>query len=261
MIFETHAHYDDARFDADREEVLARVHAAAVSPIINVGSSIESTKISLKIAGSHDYVYAAVGVHPDSVDELNEENFAWLTEQTKHPKAVAVGEIGLDYHHGKEEMELQKKWFIRQLDLARESGLPVIIHSRDAAEDTLTIMREQRAEEIPGVIHCFSYSLEIAREFEKMGYYFGIGGVVTFPNSKRLVSAVAQLPMERILLETDSPYLAPQQRRGERNDSGNIPFVIEKIAEIKGMKADEVERIAEENAYRLFAKIPHKEGA
>jgi len=261
MIFETHAHYDDDKFTEDRDELIMAVHESGVHPIINVGASIHSTQTTLELAKRYPFIYAAVGVHPSDVADLNEDTFAWLKEQTAYEKTVAVGEIGLDYYWDKEAdvQEKQRYWFGRQLQLAREAGLPVIIHSRDAAADTLQVMRDNHAETIPGVIHCYSYSPELAQEFVRMGYYIGVGGVVTFKNAKKLVETVQTTPMERILLETDSPYMAPEPHRGTRNDSRNIPYVIAKIAELKGITPQEVERITEENAYRLFAKCPHRE--
>lgn len=260
MIFETHAHYDDESFDGDREETLARVREAGVYPIINVGASIESTKTTLELAKKHEDIYAAVGVHPSEIGCLDEESFAWLRAQTANDKVAAVGEIGLDYHWDKEPgvQKLQRGWFGRQLLLAKEVRLPVIIHSRDAAEDTVRIMKENGAQEIPGVIHCYSYSPELAQEFVKMGYYIGVGGVVTFKNAKKLVRTVEQVPLSRILLETDCPYMAPEPHRGERNDSSNIPYVIARIAELKGVSKEEVERVTEENAYRLFTRVRAK---
>ena len=257
MIFETHAHYDDDRFDDDRDALIAAVHASGVSPIINVGASVESTKSTLELAHRFPYVYAAVGVHPSDIACLNEESFAYLREQTSYEKTVAIGEIGLDYYWDKEPevQEAQRYWFGRQMELAGEVGLPVIIHSRDAAEDTMRVMKEVHAQEIPGVVHCYSYSREMAEEFVRMGYYIGVGGVVTFKNARKLVETVEAIPMERILLETDCPYMAPEPHRGTRNDSRNIPYVIAKIAEIKGMTPKEVERVAEDNAYHLFTKI------
>lgn len=261
MIFETHAHYDDDKFTEDRDELIMAVHESGVHPIINVGASIHSTQTTLELAKRYPFIYAAVGVHPSDVADLNEDTFAWLKEQTTYAKTVAVGEIGLDYYWDKEAdvQEKQRYWFGRQLQLAREAGLPVIIHSRDAAADTLQVMRDNHAETIPGVIHCYSYSPELAQEFVRMGYYIGVGGVVTFKNAKKLVETVQTIPMERILLETDSPYMAPEPHRGTRNDSRNIPYVIAKIAELKGITPQEVERITEGNAYRLFAKCPHRE--
>lgn len=261
MIFETHAHYDDDKFTEDRDELILAVHESGVHPIINVGASIHSTQTTLELAKHYPFIYAAVGVHPSDVADLNEDTFAWLKEQTTYAKTVAVGEIGLDYYWDKEAdvQEKQRYWFGRQLQLAREADLPVIIHSRDAAADTLQVMRDNHAETIPGVIHCYSYSPELAQEFVRMGYYIGVGGVVTFKNAKKLVETVQTIPMERILLETDSPYMAPEPHRGTRNDSRNIPYVIAKIAGLKGITPQEVERITEENAYRLFAKCPHRE--
>lgn len=261
MIFETHAHYDDDKFTEDRDELILAVHESGVHPIINVGASIHSTQTTLELAKHYPFIYAAVGVHPSDVADLNEDTFAWLKEQTTYAKTVAVGEIGLDYYWDKEAdvQEKQRYWFGRQLQLAREADLPVIIHSRDAAADTLQVMRDNHAETIPGVIHCYSYSPELAQEFVRMGYYIGVGGVVTFKNAKKLVETVQTIPMERILLETDSPYMAPEPHRGTRNDSRNIPYVIAKLAELKGITPQAVERITEENAYRLFAKCPHRE--
>lgn len=258
MIFETHAHYDDRQFDEDRDAVIRAVHEKGVHPIVNIGASIESTKTTLELAHKYDFVYAAVGVHPDEVEELNDETFLWLTKQTKDVRCVAVGEIGLDYHWHEQEKhrKLQRYWFAKQLELAKSAGLPVVIHSRDAAADTMQVMRENHAEEIPGIIHCYSYSKEMALEFVKMGYCIGVGGVVTFKNAKKLAETVEAVPMERIVLETDCPYMAPDPYRGTRNDSGNIPYVIAKIAQIKGIAPEEVERITEENAYRLFSNIP-----
>ena len=257
MIFETHAHYDDAKFDEDREELLEKVHNSGVNPIINVGASINSTKQTLELAKTHDYIYAAVGVHPSDIADLNEETFSWLKEQTKYEKTIAIGEIGLDYYWDKEAevQEKQRYWFKRQLDLARETNLPIIIHSRDAAEDTMKVMKDAKAHELKGVVHCYSYSKEIAQEFIKMGYYIGVGGVVTFKNARKLVETVEAFPVDRILLETDCPYMAPEPNRGKRNDSSNIQYVIKKIAEIKGISEEEVEKVTEHNAYTLFKKI------
>lgn len=257
MIFETHAHYDDSRFDDDREELLKKVHDSGVSPIINVGASIESTGTTLELAKTHDYIYAAVGVHPSDISGLNEDSFEWLREQTDYAKTVAIGEIGLDYYWDKEPgvQEAQRYWFGRQLDLAKETGLPVIIHSRDAAEDTMQILKETPMREMPGVIHCYSYSVEMAREFLKMGYDIGVGGVLTFKNAKKLRAVVEEIPLERILLETDCPYMAPEPHRGERNCSLFIPYVVEKIAEIKNISTEEVLQTTNANAKKLFARV------
>ncbi len=257
MIFETHAHYDDEQFDTDREELLAQMRPAGIGRIINVSSELASVQTTMDIARTHADIYAAVGVHPSHVEALNEDTFAWLREQTAWEKTVAIGEIGLDYYWDKDPdvQERQRYWFGRQLDLARECGLPIIIHSRDAAADTMRIMQEHHAEEIPGVIHCYSYSVEMAREYVKMGYYIGVGGVVTFKNARKLVQTVEEVPLSRILLETDSPYLAPVPHRGTRNCSLYLPLVVARIAEIRQISTEEVEAATWENACRLFTKI------
>lgn len=257
MIFETHAHYDDDKFIEDQNELITDVFNNGVGRIINVAASIESTSTTLELAHKYEHIYAAVGVHPSDIDGLNEESFAWLKEQAKDTKAVAIGEIGLDYYWDKEpEVQAdQRVWFRRQLNLAKELELPVIIHSREAAEDTIQIMKEASAMGIPGVIHCYSYSKEMAEQFIKLGYYIGVGGVVTFKNAKKLVETVEAIPMERVLLETDCPYMAPEPHRGTRNDSRNIPYVVQKIAEIKNISPEEVEAITWDNAMKLFNRV------
>lgn len=251
MIFETHAHYDDERFTEDQESVLADLPRKGISPVINVGASIASTRTTLELAQKYDFIYVAVGVHPSDIDGLNEETFAWLTQQTTYEKTVAVGEIGLDYYWDKEGHDLQKYWFIRQLELAGEKKLPVMIHSREAAADTMEIMKKY-GKDRNGVIHCYSYSPEMAQEYVKMGYFIGVGGVVTFKNAKKLKETVQEIPLESIVLETDCPYLAPEPFRGKRNCSLYISYVAEKIAELKGISAEEVIRQTEENAKQLY---------
>ena len=258
MIFETHAHYDDESFNDDREALIRSLPEKGIGRIINVGASIETTKTTLELAAKYDYIYAAVGVHPSDISGLNEETFAWLKEQASLSKTVAIGEIGLDYYWDKEP-EIQAKqryWFVRQLALAQQADLPVIIHSRDAAEDTMKIMEKAYEDGIKGVIHCYSYSPEMAQEYVKMGYFIGVGGVVTFKNARKLVQTVEEIPLSAIVLETDCPYMAPEPHRGTRNDSRNIPYVIENITKIKGISAEEVEETTRENAFALFSKVP-----
>ena len=252
MIFESHAHYDDEAFDEDREELLISLREHGIDKVINVGASLESCRITLDLMKKYPFIYGAMGVHPSETAELNEDNFAWLREQCAADKVVAVGEIGLDYHWQEPEEGIQKLWFERQLELAREVKLPVIIHSREAAKDTLDMMQALRAGEIGGVIHCYSYTKEIAREYLQMDYYFGIGGVITFHNSRKLKEAVEYIPLDRILLETDSPYLAPEPYRGRRNSSLNLHYVAQAIAELKGISYEEVVETTEQNACRLF---------
>ena len=254
MIFESHAHYDSQQFDEDRDELLKSMPENGVGTIINSGANWDSVTEVVELAQKYPYVYAAVGMHPDEVGDLNEERFAYLKSQCQKDKVVAVGEIGLDYYWDNESHDVQKKWFIKQLDLARELDLPVIIHSRDAAADTLEIMKEH-GQGLRGVIHCFSYSIELAREYVKMGYHIGIGGVVTFKNGRKLKEIAAEIPLERILLETDCPYLAPVPFRGKRNDSHYISYVAQEIAELKGISYEEVVAQTEKNGKELFQVV------
>lgn len=251
MIFESHAHYDSRKFDEDREELLNSMQENGVGTIINAGATWKSVTTGLELANQYPFVYAALGLHPDEVGDLNEERFEILKAECQKEKVVAVGEIGLDYYWDNESHDIQKKWFIRQLELARELDLPVIIHSRDAAEDTLKIMKEH-AQGMCGVIHCFSYSKEMAEEYVKLGFHIGVGGVVTFKNGKKLKEVVEAIPIERILLETDSPYLAPEPHRGKRNSSLYLPHIAQMIADLKGLTYDEVVAQTERNSRELF---------
>lgn len=252
MIFDTHAHYDDEQFDIDREELLGKMQGAGIETIVDVGASLETTKKALELAHRYDFIYAAAGVHPSEVEELDDHSIELLRSLCRDDKCVAIGEIGLDYHWPDPAPELQKLWFRRQLNLARSEHLPVIIHSRDAAADTMEIMADERAEEIGGVVHCFSYSKEIARQCVKMGFYIGIGGVLTFKNARKMVEVMEDTPMDRILLETDCPYLAPEPYRGKRNSSLYLPYVVQKMAEIKGITTEEVISITRKNAMTMY---------
>lgn len=251
-IFDTHAHYDDEAFDEDRDVLLTGLPENGIARVVNVGASLASCKRTIELMNRYDYIYGAIGVHPSETAELNDRAFDWLRQQCQLGKCVAVGEIGLDYYWDEPDRELQKEWFRRQLNMARELDKPVIIHSRDAAKDTVELMTEEHAEEIGGVIHCYSYTKETAEVFLKMGFYFGIGGVLTFKNAKKLKEAVAYIPLERIVLETDCPYLAPEPNRGKRNSSLNIPYVIKALAEIKGVEEETVRQAAWENAHKLY---------
>ncbi|MCI8300903.1 MAG: TatD family hydrolase [Lachnospiraceae bacterium] len=255
MIFESHAHYDDKQFDSDRDKLLSSMQANGIGRIINVGSDFAACKRTAELARQYDFVYGAIGIHPSDIGDLSEEVMEWLKETANDPRIVAIGEIGLDYYWEKDpqEQNTQQYWFGRQLELAREISLPVIIHSRDAAEDTLKLMKNMHAEQIPGVIHCFSYSAGMAEEYVKMGYYIGIGGVITFKNARKLKETAAKIPLERILLETDCPYLSPEPNRGKRNSSLNLPYVVKEIAALRGITEQEVEEATWENARRLFS--------
>lgn len=251
MIFDTHAHYDDGQFQEDRDELLVSMPSLGVGTIVNVSATYESCTQAVELAKKYPHVYAAVGIHPDEVGVLDDDKFSKMKELFKEEKVVAVGEIGLDYYWDNESHEVQRKWFVRQLELAKELDLPVLIHSRDAAADTMYVM-ENYAKGLTGVIHCYSYSKEMALEYVKMGFYIGIGGVVTFKNSKKMKEVVEAVPMDRILLETDCPYLAPEPLRGKRNQSSYLTYVVKKIAEIKGISEEEVIAVTEVNARRMY---------
>lgn len=258
MIFDTHSHYDDEAFDDDREELLAGLKGRGVERLVNVGADIATSKAALRLADKYDFIYAALGVHPSETESLKEADMDWIRESCSHEKVVAVGEFGLDYHWPEPAPEVQRKWFLRQIELAKEVKLPIIIHSRDAAAETMKILKETKAYECGGVIHCFSYSPEQAKEYAAMGFYIGIGGVVTFKNAKKCKRAVEELSIERIVLETDCPYMAPEPHRGRRNDSSLLIHVAEKIAELKGMETKEVIRITTENAEKLYRLQPER---
>lgn len=251
-IFDTHAHYDDEAFDEDREQLLAELPHQGIAKVVNVGASLHSCKKTLQLMEAYDYIYGAIGVHPSETAELNEESFQWLRKQCLHEKCVAVGEIGLDYYWPEPDASVQKEWFVRQLYLARELGKPVVIHSRDAAKDTADMMVAEKAGEMGGVVHCYSYSKETARTFLDMDFYFGIGGVVTFKNSRKLKEAVEYIPLEKLVLETDCPYLSPDPFRGKRNSSLHLPYVVEAIAQLKQVTPEEVRRQTWENAHVLY---------
>ena len=251
MIFDTHAHYDDEQFDTDRRELLLSMESEGVGTIVNVSASYDSCEKVTAMAREYPFLYAAVGIHPDEVGALNEDSFARMRELFRQDKVVAVGEIGLDYYWDKEAHEQQKYWFIRQLELARELNLPVLIHSREAAADTMEIMKKHAAG-LAGVIHCFSYSREQAKEYVKMGFYVGIGGVVTFKNARKLVETVEYAPLDRLVLETDCPYLSPVPNRGKRNSSLNLTYVADQLAALKGVDRETVEKMTWDNARKLY---------
>ena len=251
-MIDSHTHMDDGAFDEDREELIQQIKEAGVEYMMNISASLTSIETSMELAKKYDFIYTSVGVHPCETQDLNEKSFQWLKEQVLFEKVKAIGEIGLDYYWQEPEKEIQQYWFRRQLALAHETKLPVIIHSRDAASDTYRIMKEEKADRLRGVIHCFSYTKETARDYLNWNYYFGIGGVVTFQNAKKLKEAVQYLPMENIVLETDSPYLAPVPLRGKRNSSLNLMFIARAIAEIKGIEVEKVIEITTRNTKKLY---------
>ena len=252
MMIESHTHMDDTAFEEDRESLIQEIKNSGVKYMMNISASLSSIKTSMELARQYDFIYTSVGVHPSETEDLNEKNFKWMKEQLQFEKVKAIGEIGLDYYWQEPEKEVQQYWFRKQLQLAHEADLPVIIHSREAAADTYKIMKEEKADKLTGVIHCFSYTKETARDYLNWNYYFGIGGVVTFQNAKKLKEAVEYIPIENIVLETDSPYLAPVPFRGKRNSSLNLPLIVQAIADLKGMDVEKVKEITTRNAEKLY---------
>lgn len=259
MIFDTHAHYDGPEFDIDRDALLRSLPENGIGAVCNVGARMSGSRNSAALSERYDWFYAAVGVHPDDCGAMEE---SWIDELRElalsHRKVVAIGEIGLDYHgfdvyEHKVDKETQKKWFRRQLELAMELQYPVNIHSRNASEDTLAMMRQAREDGLTGgIIHCYSYSQETAKEYLRMGFYLGFGGVVTYEGQRKLTKVLGITPLERIVLETDCPYLAPAPHRYERNSSLYLPLVRDRIAEIKGVSPQEVEQVTWQNACRVY---------
>ena len=254
MLFDTHAHLDDRAFDPDREELLDALPRAGLALVMNPGCSLTASLAAAALASRRDYLYAAVGSHPDAADEVCAEVLEqYRTLCRDNPKVRAIGEIGLDYHYEDVPRAVQQRAFRAQLELARELKLPVIIHDREAHEDALSILRD--VPEVTGVFHCFSGSAEMARQLADKGWYIGFTGVLTFKNARRAVEAAAALPLDRIVLETDCPYMAPEPVRGTRNDPRNLPRMAQKLAEIRGLPVEEIGHITRENGKRLY-RIP-----
>ena len=251
-IFDTHAHYDDRAFTEDMDELLRNMHDKGVERIVNIGCSMNCSRKIAELVNEYDFLYGTVGVHPNDVDNLTEQDMQVLIDLSKQDKILAIGEIGLDYHYDGIDKDSQKRWFVEQLNVAKQEKLPVVIHSRDAAKDTLDIMKAEHAGTTGGVIHCFSYGVEMAREYLNMGYYIGVGGVVTFKNGRKLKEVVEYTPLERIVLETDAPYLAPVPFRGKRNCSIYLQYVAEEIAAIKNVPVEQVYEMTFENAEKMY---------
>ncbi len=247
-IFDTHAHYDDEAFNDDRDALLERLFSEGVCGIVNQGTTTETSKFSVRLAEKYPGIYAAVGIHPECADENSMSELSVIRELCKNKKVVAVGEIGLDYYYDVPK-DIQKEIFAAQLELANELSLPVTIHDREAHGDILDFIKKYRPK---GIVHCFSGSREMAKEVIKLGMYIGMGGVVTFKNSRKAVEVIEEIPMESLVLETDCPYLAPVPYRGKRNDSGLISHTAQRIAEIKGLSAQEVLDITAANAARVY---------
>ena len=253
MLFDSHAHLNDERFDGDREELINSLKAKGVDLVLNPGACIETSKSSVELANKYDFIYAAVGVHPHDVGEMTEDDIETLRKLAlENEKVKAIGEIGLDYYYDNSPREIQKKWFKRQIELANELKLPIIIHDRDAHGDTFEIIKNTKSPEIGCVLHCYSGNVELAKEYVKMGCYISIPGTVTFKNNKKTREVAKEIPLEYLLIETDSPYMAPEPHRGKRNDPSLVQFVADKIAQEKGISYEQVCEATKENAKRFF---------
>lgn len=254
MLFDTHAHYDARRFDSDRHELLASMQQNGVGRILNAGCDLESSRMAIELAHQYDFLYAAVGSHPDDADHVDGALVDTYRELAKDKKVVAIGEIGLDYYYEDVPREQQKKAFRMQMELARELNLPVIVHERDAHGDGLEIVKD--FPDVTGVFHCYSGSLEMARELVKLGWYVGFTGVLTFKNARKALEVAENVPLHRIVLETDCPYMAPEPYRGKRCDSTMLPRMAEKLAQLRDKTVEEIEQITWENGCRLFRLNP-----
>lgn len=250
MIFESHAHYDDIKFDKDRYEVIDNLRNENIGKIINVAANMVSSVKCMELAKRYDFIYAAIGVHPHDVQDMKEEDLETLITFAAYDKVVGIGEIGLDYYYDNSPREVQKLWFREQMNLAKGLDLPVIIHSREAAKDTYDLITA--ADINKGVIHCYSGSKEMAKDYVDMGFYIGVGGIVTYNNAKTLKEVVKAIPLENLLLETDCPYLSPVPNRGKRNDSSNLVYIAEAIAKLKEIDVEEVIKVTYENGMKLF---------
>lgn len=253
MLFDTHTHLNDVAFKEDREAVIQRAKDEGVSLLVNVGFNRETIPPTLKLAETYDFIYAAVGWHPHDAKDMTNKDLEWIEEiASTHPKVVAVGEMGLDYYWDNSPKEIQKEVFCQQIALAKRVKKPIIIHDRDAHQDVVDILKEEGAEEVGGIMHCFGGSYEIAEECMAMNFYISFGGPITFKNAKKPKEVVQKLPLERLLIETDSPYLTPHPYRGKRNESSYVKYVAESMAELKGVSLEELCRITKENGKKIF---------
>jgi TatD DNase family protein len=252
MLFDTHVHLNAEQFNEDLEEVISRAKEAGVGKMVVVGFDRPTIERAMELVEHYDFLYASVGWHPVDAIDMTEEDLAWIEELSSHPKVVALGEMGLDYHWDKSPKDVQKEVFRKQIHLAKKVKLPIIIHNREATQDIVDILREEGAEEVGGIMHCFSGSPEIAQECVDMNFYISLGGPVTFKNAKKPKEVAQEIPLDRLLIETDCPYLAPHPNRGKRNEPAYVKLVAEQIAELKGISLEEVEKITTENANKLF---------
>jgi TatD DNase family protein len=252
MLFDTHVHLNADQYEEDLEEVIQRAKEAGVTNMVCVGFDRQTINKAMELAEKYDFIYACVGWHPVDAIDMKEEDLVWIEELAAHPKVVAIGEMGLDYHWDKSPKEIQKEVFRKQIQLAKKVKLPIVIHNREATADIVEILQEERAAEVGGIMHCFSGSPEVAVECLKMNFYISLGGPVTFKNAKKPKEVAAVIPLEKLLIETDCPYLAPHPYRGKRNEPGYVRLVAEQIAEIKGISLEEVAAVTTANAKKLF---------
>ncbi|MBQ3119166.1 MAG: TatD family hydrolase [Clostridia bacterium] len=250
MFFDTHTHLDDEKFDTDRDELIASFKGEGLALAVNIGANIKTSKNSIALAEKYDFIYASVGVHPNDVAGMTESDLVKLEEWAKHPRVVAIGEIGLDYHYDEPDPEIQKVWFERQLLLAKKLNMPYVVHDRDAHADVLEIIK--KAGYFNGVMHCFSGSAEMARQVTDLGMYVSIAGQVTFKNAPKVQAVALCVPLDKLLIETDSPYLTPEPFRGKRNNSSYVKYTAQKIAELRGMEVAEIAKITMENGRRFY---------
>ncbi|XYY60589.1 TatD family hydrolase [Bacillus velezensis] len=252
MLFDTHAHLNAEQFDTDLEEVIARAKAEKVERIVVVGFDKPTITRAMELIEEYDFIYVAIGWHPVDAIDMTEEDLSWIKGLSSHEKVVAIGEMGLDYHWDKSPKDVQKEVFRKQIALAKEVNLPIIIHNRDATEDVVTILKEEGAEEVGGIMHCFTGSAEVARQCMDMNFYISFGGPVTFKNAKKPKEVAKEIPNDRLLIETDCPFLTPHPFRGKRNEPSYVKYVAEQLAELKGLTYEEIASITTENAKRLF---------
>lgn len=252
MLIDTHAHLDSKSFDTDRLEAIERAKAVGISHIVNIGFNRETIPTTIRLAEEHEMIYAAVGWHPQDAITMKADDLDWIEQLCRHPKVVAIGEIGLDYYWDTSPKELQHIVFREQIRLARKLGKPIVIHNRDAHQDVLRLLKEEKAAEVGGIMHCFSGSPEIAMECVKMNFHISFGGPVTFKNAVQPKEALARVPLERLLIETDAPYLTPHPYRGKRNEPSYVRFVAEAAAEIKQTTVEEIAQITSDNAKILL---------
>lgn len=252
MLVDTHTHLNDSQFNEDRDEVIQRALDAGISTIVNVGFNRETIPTSLELADKYEFIYSTVGWHPQDAADMEDDDLEWIESLLKHPKVVAIGEIGLDYYWDRSPRDIQAEVFRKQIRLARKTGMPIVIHNRDASQDVVDILKEEKAYDVGGIMHCFSGSYEIAKQCLDMNFYISFGGPVTFKNAKKPKEVAAQIPIDRLLIETDAPYLAPHPYRGKRNETGYVRLIAETLAELRGIPFEELAKVTTENAKRLL---------